>query len=52
LIVPALRRQALHDFEDIAVPSASTRAGQIAYRLSDFKFVIAHTPLDRLQLSP
>jgi len=52
LIVPTLLWQALHDFEDIAVPSTSTRAGQIAYRLSDFEFVIAHTPLDQLQLSP
>jgi hypothetical protein len=42
LIVPALRRQALHDFEDVAARSTSTGAGQVAYRLPDLKFVVAH----------
>jgi hypothetical protein len=52
LKVPALQRQALHDFEDVAVRSTSTGAGQIAYRLPDLEFVVAHSLLDRLQLSP
>jgi hypothetical protein len=50
LIVPALRRQALHDFEDIAARSASTGAGQVAYRLSDLEFVIAHIVTRPFQL--
>jgi hypothetical protein len=42
LKVPTLRRQALHDLEDVAARSAFTGAGQVAYRLSDLEFVIAH----------
>ena len=42
LKVQALRRQAFHDFEDVAVRSTSTGAGQAAYRLPDLEFVVAH----------
>ena len=52
LKVPTLPRQALHDFEYVVARSASTRAGQVAYRLSDLEFVIAHIVTRPLQLKP
>jgi hypothetical protein len=52
LKVPALRRQALHDFEDVAVRSTSTGAGQVAYLCPTLNLWSLISLLDRLQLSP